>query len=129
MQVPLESFEDIKLLVDSFYEKVRQNTLLAPLFEEKIQDRWGEHLIKMYAFWETLLLENHTYFGSPFAPHADLKVEKIHFDTWLKLFKETVDEHFIGDKAEDAKIRAERMAEMFFSKIEYYRKTSNKPLF
>ena len=44
------TLEDIKILVDAFYEKVRQDELLAPIFNERIQDRWPQHLEKMYAF-------------------------------------------------------------------------------
>ncbi len=120
--------EDIKLLVDRFYGKVRENELLAPIFNKRIGDRWAEHLEKMYKFWQTVLLKEHTYFGSPFTPHALLPVGKEHFDQWITLFYETVDENFTGEKAEEAKWRAARMAEMFLYKIEYYRNNPAKPL-
>lgn len=120
--------EDIKLLVDSFYGKVRENELLAPVFNNRIGDRWPAHLEKMYKFWQTVLLKEHTYFGSPFPPHALLPVNKKHFDQWLSLFYETVDENFTGEKAEEAKWRADRMAEMFQYKIEYYRNNQTKPI-
>ncbi len=120
--------EDIKLLVDSFYGKVREDELLAPVFNNRIGDRWPAHLEKMYKFWQTVLLKEHTYFGSPFPPHALLPVNKKHFDEWLTLFYETVDENFTGEKAEEAKWRAARMAEMFQYKIEYYRNNQTKPI-
>jgi hemoglobin len=120
--------EDIKLLVDSFYGKVRENELLAPVFNNRIGDRWPAHLEKMYKFWQTVLLKEHTYFGSPFPPHALLPVNKKHFDQWLSLFYKTVDENFTGEKAEEAKWRAARMAEMFQYKIEYYRNNQTKPI-
>jgi hemoglobin len=93
-----------------------------------IQDRWPEHLEKMYRFWQTVLLEEHTYYGSPFVPHAKLPVDKEHFDRWLQLFYKTVDQFFAGEKAERAKWQGERMAEMFLSKIQYYRNHSGTPL-
>ena len=120
--------EDIKLLVDRFYGKVRENELLAPVFNQRIGERWPAHLEKMYKFWQTVLLGEHTYFGSPFPPHALLPVNKEHFDQWLTLFYETVDENFTGEKAEEAKWRAARMAEMFQYKIEYYRNNQTKPI-
>ncbi|MDF9796498.1 hemoglobin [Catalinimonas alkaloidigena] len=119
---------DIKQLVDSFYAKVRDDMLLAPVFNERIGDRWPEHLEKMYKFWQTVLLSEHTYFGSPFVPHARLEVDKTHFKRWLTLFEQTVDEHFKGEKAEEAKWRAGKMAEMFLFKIEYYRDNPKKPI-
>ncbi len=114
------SFEDIKQMVDIFYGKVRKDDLLADIFNGIIKDNWPTHLEKMYRFWQTILLEEHTYNGSPFAPHARLPVEGKHFDRWKQLFFETVDENFSGDKATEAKFRATKMAEMFQLKIEYF---------
>src|SRR5690554_6346977 len=115
------SFEDVKLLVDRFYGKIREDEKLAPIFNKQIEDRWPEHLDKMYRFWQTILLGEHTYQGAPFAPHAKLPVEHEHFETWMKLFNSTVDELFTGDIAQEAKMRAAKMAEMFEMKIKYFR--------
>ncbi|MCH5689347.1 group III truncated hemoglobin [Niabella sp. W65] len=64
----IRSIADIQLLVNNFYAAIRSNEALGPIFNERISDRWPEHLEKMYRFWQTVLLEDHTYFGSPF-PH------------------------------------------------------------
>ena len=122
------SIDDIKKLVDIFYDKVRKDELLGPIFEERIQDRWPEHLQKLYAFWQTVLLGEHTYFGSPFPPHANLPVSGKHFQKWMELFTETVDENFKGENAKEAKFRAAKMAEMFQSKISYYQQRGNSGL-
>jgi len=116
----ISTFEDIKKLVDVFYDKIRLNDLLAPIFNAIIQDRWPQHLDKMYTFWQTVLLGEHTYFGSPFVPHAKLQVNHLHFQTWLKLFNSTVDELFVGPIATEAKWRADKMATMFETKIKHY---------
>lgn len=110
---------DIKLLVDTFYDRIREDKLLGPIFNERIQDRWPIHLEKMYKFWQTVLLQEHTYFGSPFPPHAQLPIDHQHFAAWLTLFNKTVDELFTGDKATEAKWRAQKMAELFEAKIAY----------
>lgn len=128
MKKDISNIQDIKLLVDVFYGKVREDGKLKDIFNNKIQDRWPEHLEKMYRFWQTVLLEEHTYYGSPFLPHAKLPIGKVHFNQWLKLFFATVDEHFIGVKAERAKWQGQRMAEMFHSKIEYYKNNPSIPL-
>lgn len=120
-KVEILNLDDIKLLVDTFYTKVQKDPLLGPIFNGVIQDRWPVHLEKMYRFWQTVLLEEHTYFGSPFLPHAKLPVGKEHFEQWLLLFYKTIDELFTGKKAQEAKWRAEKMAVMFQSKIEYYK--------
>jgi hemoglobin len=122
------SLEDVKLLVDTFYGKVREDKLIGPIFDERIQDRWPEHLAKMYTFWQTVLLGEHTYYGSPFPPHAKLPVEKIHFERWLTLFSETLNDLFTGEIAAEAMWRANKMAEMFQFKIHHYRQNSTNSL-
>jgi hemoglobin len=117
----ITTLEDIKLLVDTFYSKVQKDDFIGPIFNEKISNRWPEHLEKMYRFWQTILLEVHTYSGSPFPPHKQLPVAKEHFDRWMKIFTTTTDELFVGAIAEEAKLRAKNMAEMFNYKIDYFR--------
>lgn len=128
MTKELLKIEDIRLLVDTFYGKVKEDDLLGDVFNNVIQDRWPQHLEKMYTFWQTVLLGEHTYYGSPFPPHAQLPVTKKHFDRWLSLFYATLDELFEGEKAKEAKWRASKMAEMFQYKIDYYRRDNSKPL-
>lgn len=125
----IQTLEDIKLLVDTFYGNVRQNELIGPIFNERIGDRWPEHLDKMYRFWQTILLTEHTYHGSPFPPHIQLPVTAIHFETWLKIFFETVDVLFVGEKAEEIKYRGQKMADMFSYKLDYIHKSSGQPLY
>lgn len=124
----IASLEEVKKLVDVFYGKVRKDALLSPIFEKAIGDHWDTHLDKMYEFWQTVLLDEHTYYGSPFLPHAKLPVNKQHFERWLLLFNETVDTEFTGELAEEAKWRAQKMAEMFQFKLEYMKENNSKPL-
>ena len=122
----ISNIEDIKLLVNTFYKKVQNDDLIGPVFNEKMMGRWPEHLEKMYRFWQTLLLEEHTYSGSPFPPHKHLPVNQSHFDRWMEIFTQTVDSLFVGKLAEEAKIRAANMAYMFNYKIEYFRNLGNQ---
>lgn len=128
MKNDINSLEDVQKLVDDFYSKIRKDNLLGDVFNAVIQDRWPEHLDKMYRFWETVLLNEHTYYGSPFPPHAQLPVKKEHFNRWLSLFFETIDSHFSGLNADKAKMQGQRMAEMFLTKINYYKDNNIKPL-
>jgi hemoglobin len=122
----IQVLEDVKVMVDEFYGKIRKDELLGPIFENIIQDRWPEHLEKMYSFWQTILLEERTYSGRPFVPHMNLPVEQKHFDRWLFLFSETVDELYSGQKAITAKLQGKRMAEMFLLKINYFRENKQQ---
>ncbi|MGN6402082.1 MAG: group III truncated hemoglobin [Flavisolibacter sp.] len=122
------NLEDVKKLVDTFYGKVRADEMLAPIFNERIQNRWPEHLEKMYRFWQTVLLDEHTYYGAPFPPHAKLAVAHEHFEKWLHLFNPTVADLCGGDRADEAKWRGQKMAQMFEIKIELYRRSDARPL-
>jgi hemoglobin len=125
----ITTIDDIRRLVDAFYKKVRKDRLIGPIFIGAIGDQWPAHLDRMYRFWGTVLLEEHTYYGSPFAPHAEMPLDSKHFETWLGLWNATVDELFTGPKATETKWRADKMAEMFLSKIIYYRDNpSAKPI-
>jgi hemoglobin len=128
MKQQILCLDDIKLLVNTFYESVRADSVLSPVFNERIGGRWPQHMEKMYKFWQTVLLKEHTYFGSPFTPHALLDVDHSHFQTWIALFIQTVDLLFYGEKAEEAKWRAVKMAEMFEYKNAYYRNNPSKPV-
>lgn len=110
---PLENREDIQILVDGFYGKVRGDSYIGPIFTDVAKVDWEEHLPKLYNFWADLLLGEDTYRGRPFPPHMSLQLQPGHFERWLKLFVETVDEHFVGLKAEEAKMRALRIARNF----------------
>lgn len=122
------TLDDIRQLVDTFYGHIRQDEMLGIIFNQNIQDRWPEHLSKMYKFWQTLLLEEYTYDGRPFPPHAHLPIGRQHFNQWLAIFNNTVDDLFSGEKAEEAKWRAQKMAVMFQSKLEYIQNNPNKSI-
>jgi len=122
----ISNLDDIKLLVNTFYGKVQEDDLIGPIFNQKMMGRWPEHLEKMFRFWQTILLEVHTYSGTPFPPHKHLPVNQMHFDRWMELFTATVDSLFVGKLAEEAKVRAANMAYMFNYKIEYFRNLENQ---
>ena len=50
----IESREDVSLLVNTFYSKIRKDTLLGPIFNRIITD-WETHLELLTDFWETNL--------------------------------------------------------------------------
>lgn len=121
MKTDLQHIDDVKLLVDQFYNKVQQDDLLAPIFNPILEGRWPEHLEKMYSFWQTVLLPEHTYNGYPFEPHAPLKVGQGHFERWLYLFFTTLDDNFEGENVFKAKKQAQTMAQVFHMRIQHLR--------
>ena len=105
---------DIVRLVDSFYHDVRADELLGPIFDDIAQTDWAVHLPKMYDFWETVLFGRSAFRGNPLAVHLDLATRAAltdrEFGRWLGLFHHHVDRLFAGPVADDAKLRARRIA-------------------
>jgi len=108
------SRDEVKLLVNSFYEKVKHDELLAPVFAHV---DWPHHLPIMYNFWSSVLFGDMSYNGNPFSKHKELPLKREHFSRWIKLFLETVDSEFSGAVAEEAKNRAQTIAIMFQHKM------------
>ena len=113
----LTTAEDVRTLVDAFYAKVVADDLLAPIFNDVAQVDWKTHLPTMYQFWESMLFGVGTYQGAPFPKHAVLPVQREHFVRWVELFVQTVDAHFAGPKAEEAKGRAASIADTFAQRM------------
>jgi hemoglobin len=107
MKKDIVSRADIELLVNQFYNKVNQDVLLAPVFSHV---DWPHHLPIMYNFWSSMLLGDQSYQGNPFKKHVSLAIRAEHFDQWLQLFTQTVDENFSGVKADETKSRAQSIA-------------------
>ncbi len=114
MKKEIQSRAEIKLLVDSFYEKVKADELLGPVFAHV---DWPHHLPIMYNFWSSILLGDMSYSGNPLAKHVNLAIGTAHFSRWLELFTTTVDEHFEGYNANEAKNRAHTVAQLFQYKM------------
>lgn len=102
--------KDIEKLVDAFYEKVRTDKLLAPVFS---QVDWPKHLPIIYNFWSSVIFGEQNYRGNPFEKHINLLISTEHFEQWLNLFTETVDQKFAGSNAEEIKMRARNIAGIF----------------
>lgn len=108
------SRKEVEVLVNKFYERVRADELLAPVFAHL---DWPHHLPIMYNFWSSVLLGDMSYNGSPFLKHKDLAITSEHFSRWLKLFAETVDAEFKGPVADEAKNRGQTIANLFQYKM------------
>jgi hemoglobin len=121
MKKDIESRGDIELLVNSFYNKVKVDEVLGPIFTVIIPVNWAVHLPVMYQFWENAVFFTGGYTGNPMVMHAHLH-KKIglttgQFARWLALFDETTDELFEGEKASLAKSRAYSIAKVMEQKI------------
>lgn len=118
----IQTESDIKSLVDKFYQKVLSDSVIGFIFTEVVVLSWEQHIPIMNSFWSSLLLGSNTYTGNPMAKHLELNkrmpLTKMHFDRWLQLWENTVNENFVGEKADEAISRAKNIAALMHHKIE-----------
>ena len=112
---------DIKVLIDTFYEKVLEDEVIGHFFNEVIQLDLVKHMPIMYEFWESTLFQTGKYSGNPMKKHIELNrlsaLNEEHFKRWISLFEETVNALFSGPIADLAKTRALSISTMLQIKI------------
>lgn len=122
MKTDITNRNDVELLVNTFYGKVKDNATLGYIFNDVAKVDWEHHLPKMYSFWASLLIGEHSYAGNPMVKHIALSQQtpltQTQFTEWLRLFTQTTDELFAGPKAEEAKTRAADIARLMLYKIQ-----------
>ena len=124
----IKNRQDIALLVNTFYTKVRKDELLGPIFNSHIpEESWPEHLHKLTDFWVTNLLGEVCFKGNPSQAHAQVdknlnhSISQIHFGQWLKLWFNSIDSLYAGELADRAKNAARKMSTGQFMAIWHHR--------
>lgn len=114
MKTDIKNKEDIKILISAFYVKIKADVSMAYFFEDVARVNWEDHLPKVCNFFENILFSTGNYEGNPMVTHRELNkkspVTPIHFQRWNLLFDTTVDELFVGSKADELKQRATNIA-------------------
>ena len=119
MKKPIETRDDLFLLVERFYEKVRMDEEIGPVFNQIITD-WPAHLDKITDFWNQHIFGVQAYQGNPIEVHNQVDATMHHqitahnFGTWLFYWIQTLDELYEGDKVDLLKFKARKMQTMFF---------------
>ena len=113
--------EDIELLMNTFYNRLLADENINYIFTDVAKIDMKTHIPIIVDFWESVLLHKNIYHNNTMKIHMDLNekvpLTKIHFDTWLKHFTNTVDEFFEGNIALLAKQRAKSVATVMQIKI------------
>lgn len=106
------SDETICELVNLFYERVRADEMIGPVFNDAIAN-WPEHLKKLDAFWSSVMLTSGRYKGRPLPAHVKhaARIDAASFQRWLNLWKETTSELFRPEVARLFQEKADRIAE------------------
>lgn len=121
MRRDIQNKDDIIILVDAFYFKVKTDSEIGHLFTEVAMVNWQTHLPIMYDFWDNILFHTGNFDGNPMIKHRMLnqksKLTASHFKHWTKLWKKTVDDLFEGIRADEVKIRAENISKAMMEKV------------
>lgn len=113
--------EFIPVLVDTFYDRVRNHPQLGPVFEARLAGQWPEHLAKMKRFWSAVAFKDGGYQGKPVMAHQGIaNLEAPLFTVWLGLFSETLDDIAPSAEAKDwFMATAERIAKSLVLSLFY----------
>jgi len=121
MKADIKNREDLLQLVTRFYEKLLADDSISYLFTDIAKIDLPHHLPVLVDFWDSILFQSDTYQKNAMQPHLSLHqqspLQKQHFETWLRYFKESTDELFEGEKAFMAKERATSIATVMQIKI------------
>ena len=114
--------DDVERLVRAFYGRALDDAMIGYLFTDIAKLDLEAHVPRITAFWETILLGARSYGGGAFGPHLRLHekspLRPAHFERWLALWHESVDEAFAGPRAELAKAHAVRVARAFSRRLQ-----------
>ncbi len=121
MKQDIRNREDIRLLMELFYNKLLADETISYLFTDVAKINLEHHFPVLVDFWDSILFQADTYQKNAMKPHLDLHqqspLQAHHFKTWLGYFIATVNELFDGDKAELAKQRATSIATVMQIKV------------
>lgn len=117
IDMDIQTKEDVKNMVDTFYAKAKEDDLIGELFVKLLEGKWDSHMVKLYSFWETILKIDNSYVGHPVELHTTMHISKEMFDRWVDVFVKNVDDQYEGTNAERAKLRAKTMARAFYWKL------------
>lgn len=117
----IETRSDLLLLMQQFYKKLLADNSINYLFTDVAKVNLDHHFPVLVDFWDSILFQSDTYHKNAMQPHIALHqkspLDKQHFETWLRYFKETVDDLFTGDNAFIIKERATSIATVMQIKI------------
>ncbi|MGV6845162.1 MAG: group III truncated hemoglobin [Lutibacter sp.] len=121
----LQNRSDLYSLVSLFYKKLLNDSELNIFFNHLNDNKLLEkHLQILVNFWDHSLFYSGTYQKNALRPHLLLNKTKpfkiAHFNKWLKLFNESVDELFIGEQAFSIKSKALSIATIMKVKMDLF---------
>jgi hemoglobin len=121
MKKDISNRGDIEKVVMHFYEKVKADDRIGFYFSEVIPINWEKHIPLMCSFWENVLFYTGNYEGNPLVTHQRINAlygtSTPHFERWLQLFDESIDDLFQGGNSEKMKAHAKAIAAVMQEKL------------
>lgn len=121
-ETSLPNADDIDRLIPEFYNRIRSDVVLGPIFYNAISD-WPEHLETLKSFWSSIILGTGRYKGQPMVKHL-LHHEKMtlaNFEHWLSIWHQTTNDLLPPDHAAVLQAKADRIAESLRLGVEFHR--------
>ena len=119
-QKDISNREDLRLLIDIFYDGVLSDPLMRPVFEDSLP-HWDHHKERVVNFWENWLFQTGAYDGGMMwkhsARHQTRPMTTERFERWLAYWITTVDQLFAGEKAEFIKAKALEIGRVLHHKL------------
>ncbi len=117
----IESRDDILRLVTTFYGTLFEDPVLGPIFRDVAKVDLSKHIPTFADFWENILFQTGAYRGGLMAAHIRVHLmeplDTGHLQRWLDTWEATVDELFIGPRANHAKVQAGRVGVNMFQRL------------
>ena len=117
------SREDLVQKLTAFYKKAFQDELIGRFFIEVVPLDLATHIPVIADFWEAIVFNTHGYRKNVMEVHQHIhhlsNIKKEHLERWVKLFTETIDEMFEGEKATLMKHRARSIATLMDIKLNH----------
>ena len=114
----IEARADLEFLLAEFYKIATVDREIGHHFKDL---DLAAHLPVIVDFWEKILFGKPVYFGNPLFIHQKLNeilpLKPEHFERWLEIFSQTIDKFFAGERAENAKLRANTIAHSLNQRI------------
>ena len=113
--------DDLYIIVEDFYKKLLADDKISYIFTDVVKIHLEEHLPILVTFWSQAILGTGGYTNNLTQIHLDID-KKEHltpelFKIWLNHFNNSVDENFMGEKAEQIKTQALSIATIMQIKI------------
>ncbi len=119
MKIDIQERQDVKKLVDQFYERATADDLLGPIFS-RFRDPHADKET-LYNYWEQALLHPLPARHQMFPKHIEMMFSRQHFIRWLTLFLQTIDDLYAGANAEKAKVIVIQKSEQFQTSLQLFR--------